>query len=315
MLKSNELKVGFLALITFLILYFGFNFLKGNDLFTSAKYYYVSYDHVDGLLPSNSVMLNGVEVGKVRSVEMQAGSNNRILVTLRVNSKLLLPKQSKAVLADGALLGGKIIRLDLAGTGSLPDGAHLPGLVEQGLTTLLKERAIPVLSNADSLLISFRVISKKFENTGTQLNALLKNSNTTVGNLNGAIGGLMEDNRQNLSVISGNLKTLSSNLIETERQLKPMLGKFNTLADSLNALQVGKTLQGLNASVQSLQVILKNLEKGEGSAGKLLKSDSLYLSLNQTIRDLDRLLIDFRIQPKRYVNISVFGKKTPPPSQ
>jgi len=174
MLKSNELKVGFLALITFLILYFGFNFLKGNDLFTSAKYYYVSYDHVDGLLPSNSVMLNGVEVGKVRSVEMQAGSNNRILVTLRVNSKLLLPKQSKAVLADGALLGGKIIRLDLAGTGSLPDGAHLPGLVEQGLTTLLKERAIPVLSNADSLLISFRVISKKFENTGTQLNALLK---------------------------------------------------------------------------------------------------------------------------------------------
>jgi len=309
------LKVGFLALITFLILYFGFNFLKGNDLFTSAKYYYVSYDHVDGLLPSNSVMLNGVEVGKVRSVEMQAGSNNRILVTLRVNSKLLLPKQSKAVLADGALLGGKIIRLDLAGTGSLPDGAHLPGLVEQGLTTLLKERAIPVLSNADSLLISFRVISKKFENTGTQLNALLKNSNTTVGNLNGAIGGLMEDNRQNLSVISGNLKTLSSNLIETERQLKPMLGKFNTLADSLNALQVGKTLQGLNASVQSLQVILKNLEKGEGSAGKLLKSDSLYLSLNQTIRDLDRLLIDFRIQPKRYVNISVFGKKTPPPSQ
>lgn len=315
MLKSNELKVGFLALITFLILYFGFNFLKGNDLFTSAKYYYVSYDHVDGLLPSNSVMLNGVEVGKVRSVEMQAGSNNRILVTLRVNSKLLLPKQSKAVLADGALLGGKIIRLDLAGTGSLPDGAHLPGLVEQGLTTLLKERAIPVLSNADSLLISFRVISKKFENTGTQLNALLKNSNTTVGNLNGAIGGLMEDNRQNLLVISGNLKTLSSNLIETERQLKPMLGKFNTLADSLNALQVGKTLQGLNASVQSLQVILKNLEKGEGSAGKLLKSDSLYLSLNQTIRDLDRLLIDFRIQPKRYVNISVFGKKTPPPSQ
>ncbi len=315
MLKSNELKVGFLALITFLILYFGFNFLKGNDLFTSAKYYYVSYDHVDGLLPSNSVMLNGVEVGKVRSVEMQAGSNNRILVTLRVNSKLLLPKQSKAVLADGALLGGKIIRLDLAGTGSLPDGAHLPGLVEQGLTTLLKERAIPVLSNADSLLISFRVISKKFENTGTQLNALLKNSNTTVGNLNGAIGGLMEDNRQNLSVISGNLKTLSSNLIETERQLKPMLGKFNTLADSLNALQVGKTLQGLNASVQSLRVILKNLEKGEGSAGKLLKSDSLYLSLNQTIRDLDRLLIDFRIQPKRYVNISVFGKKTPPPSQ
>lgn len=314
MFKSNELKVGFLALIAFLILYFGFNFLKGNDVFSSARIYYVEYENVDGLMVSNQVMVNGIEVGKVKKVEIQPAKANKILVTLRLSQDILIPDKTVAVLSDGALLGGKIIRLRLEGKGNLPEDSFLKGETEVGVTALLKERAIPVIANADSLLVSFRQISHKFDHTGTYLNTLLKTSNETVSNINGSVNGIVTDNRANIAQISANMKILSSDLMETEKQLRPLLTKFNTVADSLNALKLGKTLKEVDATVLSLKKIVQGIERGEGSAGKLIKNDSLYLGLNKTLVDLDKLLLDFRLQPKRYIGISVFGKKNTPPS-
>jgi phospholipid/cholesterol/gamma-HCH transport system substrate-binding protein len=314
MLKSNELKVGFLALLAFLILYFGFNFLKGNDIFSSARIYYVEYENVDGLMVSNQVMINGIEVGKVKKVEIQPEKSNKILVTLRLSQDMVIPDKTVAVLSDGALLGGKIIRLRLEGKGNLAEETFLKGETEVGLTTLLKERAIPVIANADSLLVSFRQISTKFDNTGTYLNTLLKTSNETVSNLNGSVNGIVADNRANIAQISSNMKILSADLMETEKQLRPLLTKFNTVADSLQALRIGKTLKEVDATVVSLKKIVQGLERGEGTAGKLIKNDSLYVGLNKTLVDLDKLLLDFRLQPKRYIGISVFGKKNTPPS-
>ena len=314
MFKSNELKVGFLALIAFLILYFGFNFLKGNDIFSSARIYYVEYENVDGLMVSNQVMVNGIEVGKVKKVEILPSKANKILVTLRLSQDIVIPDKTVAVLSDGALLGGKIIRLRLEGKGNLTEDSFLKGETEVGVSALLKERAIPVIANADSLLVSFRQISNKFDNTGTYLNTLLKTSNQTVSNINGSVDGIVADNRANIAQISSNMKTLSIDLIETEKQLRPLLTKFNTVADSLNALKIGKTLKEVDATVLSLKKIVQGLERGEGTAGKLIKNDSLYLGLNKTLVDLDKLLLDFRLQPKRYIGISVFGKKTGPPS-
>jgi phospholipid/cholesterol/gamma-HCH transport system substrate-binding protein len=314
MFKSNELKVGFLALIAFLILYFGFNYLKGNDVFSSARVYYVEYDNVDGLMVSNQVMINGIEVGKVKKVELQPTKSNKILVTLRFSQDIVLPDKTVAVLSDGALLGGKIIRLRLEGKGNLPEESFLKGETEVGVTSLLKERAIPVIANADSLLVSFRQISTKFDNTGTYLNTLLKTSNETVSNINGSVNGIVADNRANVAQISANMKILSADLMETEKQLRPLLTKFNTVADSLQALRIGKTLREVDLAVVSLKKIVQGLERGEGTAGKLIKNDSLYLGLNKTLVDLDKLLLDFRLQPKRYIGISVFGKKNTPPS-
>ena len=314
MFKSNELKVGFLALLAFLILYFGFNFLKGNDVFSSSRTYYVEYDNVDGLMVSNQVMVNGIEVGKVKKVEIQQDKANKVLVTLRFSQDIVIPDKTVAVLSDGALLGGKIIRLRLEGKGNLPEDSFLKGETEVGVTSLLKERAIPVIANADSLLVSFRQISDKFDHTGTYLNTLLKTSNETISNINGSVNGIVADNKANIAQISSNMKTLSTDLIETEKQLRPLLTKFNTVADSLNALKIGKTLKEVDATVISLKKIVQGLERGEGTAGKLIKNDSLYLGLNKTIVDLDKLLLDFRLQPKRYIGISVFGKKNTPPS-
>ena len=313
MFQSNELKVGFLALIAFLILYFGFNFLKGNDVFSSSKIYYVTYDNVDGLTASNQVLLNGIEVGKVKKVELLPEEGNKIKVTLRINKDLILPDKSIVVLSDGALLGGKVMRLELMGKGSLPSESILPGTTEKGLSALLKERALPVLSNADSLLVSFRTISRKFENTGTHLNELIKNSNSAVTNINGSVTELVADNKANVKQITANMKSLTQSLTETEKQIRPLLTKFNTVADSLQAVRIGQTLQEAGKAINSLQKIVSKLEQGQGTAGKLLANDSLYNGLNKSLVDLDKLLIDFRTQPKRYIHFSVFGKKDPNP--
>lgn len=313
MLKQNELKVSFLTIITFLILYFGFNFMKGNDLFVSSKYYYAEYPNVDGLLVSNAVMLNGVEVGKVKSVGLKPGTENTVLVQIRVNESLIIPDQTQAILADGALLGGKIIRLNLQGKGDLPSGSLLKSATEQGLSTLLKERAIPVLNNADSLLISFRTISSKFENTGTHLNELLKNSNETMLNLNTSVHGLMDDNASNIKAISANLNKVSSDLVKLTNDLKPIVGKMDAITDSLQKVNIKQTISHIDQLVVNIQGITKDLQNGKGTAGQLLKSDSLYHELNHTLVNLDKLLLDFRLEPKRYLNISVFGGKTKPP--
>jgi phospholipid/cholesterol/gamma-HCH transport system substrate-binding protein len=102
--------------------------------------------------------------------------------------------------------------------------------------------------------------------------------------------------------------------VETEKQLKPLLTKFNTIADSLQAVKIGETLNSANKAVSSLQRIVSKLEKGQGTAGKLLMNDSLYVGLNKALLDLDKLLIDVRLQPKRYVNVSIFGKKDSGPT-
>jgi phospholipid/cholesterol/gamma-HCH transport system substrate-binding protein len=311
MFQSNELKVGFLALLAFLILYFGFNFLKGNDVFSTSNIYYVTYDNVDGLTSSNQVLLNGIEVGKVKKVELLPENGNKIKVTLRINKDLIIPDKTVVVLSDGALLGGKIMRLELIGKGSLPTGSVILGTTEKGLSALLKERALPVLSNADSLLVSFRKISTKFESTGIYLNDLIKNSNVAVTNINGSVSELVTDNKANVKQITANMKSLTQSLAETEKELKPLLNKFNNVADSLQAARIGQTLQEAGKAIQSLQKVVSKLEQGQGSAGKFLTSDSLYNGLNKSLLDLDKLLIDFRTQPKRYIHFSVFGRKDP----
>ncbi|MEA5403909.1 MlaD family protein [Arcicella sp. DC2W] len=314
---SKETKIGILALTTFVILYLGFNFLKGQDFFTQENKYVVIYKDVQGLTAANQVSLSGMKIGQVKAVELIKGENNHVKVVISIRKDLQLPEGTKAVLASDGLLGGKLIRIEMGKfTGKfIDDGGNLVASSETGVTDLLKEKALPLIQNLDSLTKSLRIVAKSFENTGVVVNGFVKNSDRSVGVLTSSLNATINENRNNLAGISANMKTLSGNLIETERSLKPLIGKFNTMADSLNALKISEAVATTQKSLEGLQRIMQGIEKGQGSMGKLLKDDSLYTNLNRSVADLDKLLIDFRLAPKRYVNISVFGgKKTPPPA-
>jgi phospholipid/cholesterol/gamma-HCH transport system substrate-binding protein len=234
------------------------------------------------------------------------------LVTLSIAKNINLYKGTSAVLSD-QLLGGKSMNLLLGKGEILKEGETLIANSETGLTEILKNKALPVLSHADSLMIALKTVSLKFKNTGDLLNKMLVNTDHSIQGINGSVNGLVNQNKQNLAGITSNMKLLTANLIETEKEIKPLMGKFNTMADSLNALKLGKTLNETNKTIQNLQLILAGMEAGNGSMGKLLKDDSLYNTLNRSMVNLDKLLVDFRLTPKRYVNISVFGKKNTEP--
>ncbi|UHG90755.1 MlaD family protein [Spirosoma oryzicola] len=303
---SQEVKVGLLAVISLMMLYFGFEFLKGSDFFSSTRKYQVVYDNIDGLTASNPVRINGLSVGQVKGIEILQDQGNKLLVTLELRNDLLITQGTKAVLADDGLLGGKTILLTInPGAPALEDGGKLVAAKESGLSALIREKTLPVLNNVDSLTFQLNRIVAQFDQTGVVLNQTLKSANAAVG----ALGTTVAENRAGLQATLANVNKLSASLIETEKQLKPILAKADTFADSLQGLQLKQTLGSVNKTVDNLQRLLADINQGRGSLGKLASDEALYSNVNKTTASLEKLLTDLRENPKRYVHFSLFGRK------
>ncbi|QJW88248.1 MCE family protein [Spirosoma taeanense] len=308
---SQEVKVGLLAVVTLLMLYFGFNFLKGSDFFSSTNKYKVIYDSIDGLTASNPVRINGLSVGRVDKIDILQNQGNKLLVTLELNKDIRVTKGSRAVLVDDGLLGGKMIQIGVnPGAPLLETGGQLVAAKESGLSALIREKTLPVLNNVDSLTYQLNRVVAQFDQTGIILAQTLRSANAAVGTLDLTIA----ENRAGLRATLDNVNRLSASLIETESQLKPILAKADTFADSLQGLQLKQTLSSVNQTVDNLQKLLAGINNGQGSLGKLTSDEALYRNVNQTTASLERLLTDLRENPKRYVHFSIFGRKdkTPP---
>ncbi|SOD95001.1 MlaD family protein [Spirosoma fluviale] len=306
---SKEVRVGLLAVISLMMLYFGFRFLKGSDFFSSTHKYQVIYSNIDGLVASNPVSINGLTVGQVKNIEILQDQKNKLLVTLEIKKGIVVTQGTRAVLADDGLLGGKLIRLGINyGKPELADGGMLVAANESGLSALIREKTLPVLNNVDSLTYQLNRVVSQFDQTGIVLNQTLRSANAAVGTLDLTIA----ENRAGLKATLANVNKLSSSLIETEKQLKPILAKADTFADSLQGLQLKQTLGSVNKTVDNLQKILGAINKGEGSLGKLASDEALYRNVNATTASLEKLLTDLRENPKRYVHFSIFGKKDKP---
>ncbi|MBU1821271.1 MAG: MCE family protein, partial [Bacteroidetes bacterium] len=309
---SKELKVGVLSVVTIAILYLGFNFLKGSDLFSRTYTYYVVYDNIDGLTTSNPILLNGLSVGRVQSIRIQQEKNNQLLVSLDIQKGLVLRAGTRAVLADGGLLGGKVIRLEISPTGNqLAEGDTLIGTKEAGISALLQEKALPVMTQADSLVRNLNAVTQGFRETGAILNQVLRNYDQT----GLVLKGTLEQNQKNLATLTANLSQLSTSLVETEKQLSPLLNKTGTFIDSLNALQLSQTVANANQMIDQVEQLVASIESGQGTASKLINDDAMYKNLNYTLISLNQLLANFRENPKRYVNVSIFGKKDKGPTE
>lgn len=316
---SNESKVGLLGILALGMLYIGFNFLKGADVFSTQNDHFAVYDNVDGLQPSNVVTINGLGVGIVKKIEIMQDKGNKLKVYFNVNNGIEITDQTEAILADAGLLGGKKIVLNIKPGKPLGDDTEVKSSVQFGMMKTMGDKASPVLQNADSLILNLNKVVKQFDNTGATLKILLANANIATGGVN----AVLASNSKNLSAVTGNaalltnnLNTLAGNLALTEKQIAPILLKVNdvaskssTFADSLSALQLSKTVNELNRSVASLQGILYQINAGKGTIGKLAKDDSLYTNLDKTAASLNNLLTDFKTNPKRYVHFSLFGGK------
>ncbi|MDH7446701.1 MlaD family protein [Aquimarina sp. 2201CG14-23] len=304
---TREVKTGILALSAIALLIFGYSFLKGKNLLENDRTFYAVYDNVEGLMPSSPVTINGLVVGKVVSINF-ADTKGNLIVEFSVSNDFSFSRNSVAMVYGGDLIGGKSLAINpLYEIGlEAQDRDTLPGKVKAGLLELVNEQLTPLqlkleaaIKDADTLLTSVNgILSVDNKNN---LNSIFKDLSVTVRNFKGASGSLN-------NILSGNETKLNSTL----SNLDEMSTNLNQFSDSLSKINIGKLVNDLDGVLANFDKISKDLEVGNGTAGKLLKDDKLYTNLEKASKELELLLQDLRLHPTRYVNISVFGKKNKP---
>ncbi len=301
---SREVKTGIIVIGGILLFIMGFSYLKSTPLFDNSKTLYAVYKNVGGLQPGTQVSVNGLTVGKVNGVNFKDNSGD-IVVTFSVSSDFAFSRNSLAELYDTGIIGGKGIQIRpvFDGAAMAKSGDTLTTSVQPGLTELVQTRLTPLqqkiegaVSNADSLMMNVNdVLDAKAKKDLRQSISDLSRLMTSLNGTADALNSLLKNNKGKLDSSFTDFKTLTAN--------------FAKLSDSLNNAGLGRTLAGLESTVSNLDQIMARIEKGDGTLGKLMKDEELYKNLNNASRELDLLLQDFRLNPKRYVNVSVFGKK------
>ncbi len=294
---SKEFKVGLFMVVTITLLYFGFNFLKGIDFFSTSNKYYVVYRNVDKLTESNQVYLNGYAVGRVSDIHIEQ-LKNRVIVELDINSDIILTDSSVAML-NGELLGGRFIQLDVTPGGNrLKAKDTLRSEVAKGVMDF----AEPVAANLQTTLRNLNIILEslagntkrldtmfiRLQSTPALLNRTLVTANSSIGDLGSTFGQ-----------VAGNMNGALD-------ELKPALANFRTLSDSLKVLQINGTLNKAQKSLTSLNETLARLNSGDNTASKLMTEDSLYVNLNRLLYSVDSLAQHFNKNPKHF--LSPLGK-------
>ncbi len=304
---SKEFKIGLFSILTIALLYIGFNFLKGIDFFSRTNHYYAIYQNIDGLQVSNSVIINGLVVGRVSSISFLQTRENQILVELDIDGDIVLDDSTKAFLISEGFLGGKAIELRLPEQiyKPLEDGDTLKSDVAMGLIESLTEQTLPVANDVGALIRKTNSMLDSLMLSEQLIRQMIITMNRTLESTH----KIIEGNRIVISNSLSNIETLTRQLNQSAESLSGVLGKTDIFMDSLNQLDLSRVVDNLAETSKNLNALLIGIQEGEGSLGKLLKEDSLYNNLTKSAEDLDKLFVDLRENPKRYVHISVFGKK------
>jgi phospholipid/cholesterol/gamma-HCH transport system substrate-binding protein len=307
---ANETKVGIMAAFSIAILIIGYNFLKGNAIFSNETILYAKYSHVDGLAVSKPVLINGFQIGRVDKLELQ--TDGSILATLKIKGKYEIPKNSIAKLEQTDLLGSKAIVMALgSGADYAQDGDTLNANVAKGLLETVQpvqKKAEVIIAKMDSILTSVNSIlnpnfqknvDKSFNSIASTLSSLEATSKK-VDHLVGSEGS-------RVSAILANVESISNNLKKNNEKINAILDNIGTVTDQVAAANFKQTIDNANKAVADLQGIVSKVNNGQGSLGLLVNDTKMYDNLNNASKNLDNLIIDLKQNPKRYVHFSVFG--------
>lgn len=297
MVKNKEFKVGLFAAVALVLLYFGFNFLKGIDFFSTTNKYFVVYDNIDQLAVSNPVLINGFAVGRVSRIAIMQEKQNKVLVELMIDSEIVLSDSTKAIL-NSDFLGGKSILLSIGkGKRNLNPKDTLLAEVAKGMLDVISETATPVADNLQTTLRKFNVILDNLTKNSQQLDAIFAKFQTTPDLVNSAL----VNTNEKVNELSNSFKSVADNLNGSLNELKPTLANFKIFSDSLKRIELNQTVTEAKKTVVKLNETLDKIKNGDGTLGKLMTDDSLYVNLNTLLRNLDSLAAHFDNNPKHFL--------------
>ncbi len=308
MKRSKEVKTAVLALGTILLFIFGYSFLKGTNILDKDNTFFVTYDNVEGLAKASPVTINGLLVGKVKDITF-LNNQGKLLVSFSVTeSDFEFSKNSLVRIYSSGLLGGKSLGLypEYDPENRAVSGDTLVGSVEDDMLVAVTKALGPLEDKVNNTLVTLDVLLHSITDildpkTRANLQNSIANLNTTMESLNDAsssLNGLLKENKGSLNNTFANLENMTTN--------------FNSLSDSLSKLETGKLFSELQNVVTRFDTISSALQNGEGSMGKLLTDEQLYENLKGASKQLEELLEDVKLNPKRYLHISVFGKNNKP---
>ena len=303
---SKEVKTAVLVIVASLLFIWGYSFLKGKNLFTGDKNLFVVYDNVMGLSPSAPVTINGLIIGKVNNISLKP--DGKVLVEMQINTDFPISKSSVAEIYSSGFVGGKEIAIipNLKDNSQSVSGDYLKPAAKDGVVDVLAAQVEPirikteaVLQKTDQLMLSLNEVLNA--DTKANLRNSIEKLNTTLSDFNSIsknINTLLAENKNKLNNTLTNFDKTSSN--------------FAKLSDTLANANIGEAVNNMEKSVADIQKIIDEIERGNGTMGKLMKDEKLYHNLTKSSKELELLLQDFRLNPTRYINVSLFGKKNKP---
>jgi phospholipid/cholesterol/gamma-HCH transport system substrate-binding protein len=307
---KNETKVGILAAFAIALLIIGYNFLKGNSIFSNETTLYAKYTRVDGLSVSKPILINGYQIGRVAKLDLQPDGS--IIATLSVNSKYEIPENSIARLEGTDLLGSKAIVMSLGNSKKMAeDGYTLNANVEKGLMEQVQpvqKKAELIISKMDSILSSVNsILNPNFQKNVDKSFNSIAGTLASLENTSKKVDGLVGSESARIEAIFKNVEGITANLNNNNQKISDILTNINTVTDKFAAANFKQTLDNANNAIADLQSVISGIKDGKGSLGLLLNDDKMYQNLNNASKNLDELMIDLKANPKRYVHFSVFG--------
>jgi phospholipid/cholesterol/gamma-HCH transport system substrate-binding protein len=307
---TNETKVGVLAAVAITVLIVGYSFLKGNDVFSRENEFYAIYPRVDGLTVSKPVLVNGYQIGRVSDLTLQA--DGRILVQFKVNPEYGIPKNTIAKLESTDLLGGKAIVFELGnGSDMAADGDTLNANVKKDLMDQVEpvqKKAEQIISRMDSVLTSVNsTLSPEFQRNFDRSFASIARTLETLEKTTQTVDGLVTNQSSKISVIITNLESISTNLKNNSSTITKIVNNFDKISDDVAKANFAQTITEANKAVADLQAVINKVNSGNGTLGQLINDERMYNNLNNAAANLDKLIVDLKANPKRYVSFSVFG--------
>ena len=292
---SKELVIGLTTVATIICFVWGYNFLKGKNVFKTKRDYFAFYDHVHGLEVGQPVTISGYKIGQVTEITFDVAYEGALLVGFHISKPLEISKDTRVKIYDMDIMGAKGLQLEPGTSSELAvSGDTLQGDIQISLTEQVTKQFVPIKDGTERLI--------------TVLDSTLR----SITILTQKASNLIEQNHHGISSAVEHIDTLSRALNAQRKDFEVIMDNLKDFSADVADADVSKTISQVDETMNSLNHVLTDIHSGQGSLSKLVKDDGLYMEMTESMSQLEWLLKDLREHPKRYVHFSLFGRKDSP---